>query len=161
MVKAAANQHVAHRVGCARCSHNVNDRWALSIDSDSDSPPSPRSQRTRCARSPRSTPRMLKALKMASRVLVGGHRRHPVIPVVLVVCPYGEIVGLIRLCFHAAACKVCGESLYDAMEFDLAALWLGHHLIAAHGVVPCLIAMRSGITWLYEEDLIREPIGPR
>jgi hypothetical protein len=99
---------------------------------------------------------------MASRVLVGGHGRHTVIPVVLVACPYGEIVGLIRFGFHAAACKVCGESLYDAREFDVAALWLRHHLTAAHGVVPCLMAMRLGLTWLYEDDLIdSEPIRPR
>ena len=45
--------------------------------------------------------------------MVGSHRRHTVIPVALVVCPYGEIVGLVRLRFHAAACKVCGESLYS------------------------------------------------
>jgi hypothetical protein len=88
---------------------------------------------------------------------VGGHRRNTVIPVVLVLCPYGEIVGLVRFGFHAAARKVCGESLYDAMEFDVAALWLRHHLIAAHGVAPCLMATHSGITWPYEDDLIRSP----
>lgn len=71
------------------------------------------------------------------------------IPIALVVCPYGEIIGLIQLCFHAAACKKCGESIYDMKTFGRAADWLGHHLSAHHGLAPSLMSMPSGCLYPY------------
>ena len=60
-------------------------------------------------------------------------------PIALSVVADGATVGAVEARYHSAACRVCGEAIYDTSAFQNALVWLHIHLRTLHNVEGSMV----------------------
>ena len=87
--------------------------------------------------------------------VVGGHGYTAMMPMVLCVRAHGDPVGVVGVDYPSAACRICGQAIYDLAAYEDAQWWLCTHLITCHDKGGLMVELEP-IEWMVRHEFMTE-----